>query len=337
MSSDYETNPTSTGSKDFTWTIKNPCVDPTYAYVIQGSDPNATQDSAILDALFYIIYDESLTYDEQTEHTLYTTTSNTLCGGLTYSAKYDGSAIDALLNQSAGDLVSFDAVSDANKRTFVIDSDDESLIESFKIYSMRVELTNYPTATYATASFKEYTSTITFQDPRLVGDVCENPVVASITPTSQTASVTDDYSGTAKTWTYNPFTIFPGLCASKITVSCTSIDGPNLPNGSTHPLQCTDYEVASDNTVSLTFTSAQYENLVVAPGTYTFNYQVTTDSSVPELTKPLSFDLILTDVCDPPTTFELSSTNADISYTITDTKKTVPTDIFNIVPSYCKF
>ena len=97
---------------------------------------------------------------------------------------------------------------------------------------MRVELTNYPTATYSSASFKEYTSTITFQDPRTVGNVCENPLVTTITETTQTDLVTDDYSGTTKTWTYNPYDISPGLCASKVTVSCNSIEGPDLPDGS---------------------------------------------------------------------------------------------------------
>ena len=68
--------------------------------------------------------------------------------------------------------------------------------------------------------------------------------------------------------------------------------------------------------------------MVVAPGTYTFNYQVTTDSSVPELTKPLSFDLILTDVCDPPESFSVISQIADIDYTITQNRVSVAKDVF---------
>ena len=49
----------------------------------------------------------------------------------------------------------------------------------------------------------------------------------------------------------------------------------------------------------------QYENDELPPGTYTFTYQVTTDASVPELTKTFSFNLVLVDICDSPETLEV--------------------------------
>ena len=158
-------------------------MDPLFAKVIQGSDPSAATDTSILDALNYIIWDEPLDYIENTVHTLSTSVPNNLCGdpssasALVFSAEVEGSAINTVLDEFKGDFMSFDPTT----RTFRVDSDDEDLIDEVKTYKMRVELADYPTATYPTASFLEYESTVTFQDPSLVGDVCENPNIASIT------------------------------------------------------------------------------------------------------------------------------------------------------------
>ena len=229
---------------------------------------------------------------------------------------------------------------DPTTRTFRVDSDDEDLIDEVKTYKMRVELADYPTATYPTASFLEYESTVTFQDPSLVGDVCENPNIASITTETQTASVTDNFSGTPKTWTYVPYTIAPAICTSKLSVICVEITGPNTDAGAAHPLECSDYEIggSNGNDLSFTFSQSQYDTQL-APGTYTFTYNVTTDINVPELTKTLTFDLILTDICDDSSnTITATSALPNVDYTITDTKKSIATTgIFTITPTVCPF
>ena len=55
-----------TDSKDFLWKIKNPCVDPDYTYVIQGTDKDGVQEPNLLDNLNYVVFDERLIYTEST-------------------------------------------------------------------------------------------------------------------------------------------------------------------------------------------------------------------------------------------------------------------------------
>ena len=141
-----------------------------------------------------------------------TTVPNGICGDLTllYTAKYNDAVIDT--NLGATDVMSFDPDSSDTERKFAIESDDTELIEESKGYSMKVEIADYPTATYPTASSTEYTATILFQDPELVGDVCENENVTTLTPTDQTASLSDDYSGAEFFFTYIPYDIEPIVC-----------------------------------------------------------------------------------------------------------------------------
>ena len=44
----FETDATKTDSVDFVWKIKNPCIDPEYTKIIQGTDPEGDQVDNIL-------------------------------------------------------------------------------------------------------------------------------------------------------------------------------------------------------------------------------------------------------------------------------------------------
>ena len=63
----------------------------------------------------------------------------------------------------------------------------------------------------------------------------------------------------------------------------------------------------------------------------------TEGASAVDLTPTFTFDIVLTDPCDPPTSLEVSSLIDDFDFTITDDKDTVSTNIFTISPDFCKF
>ena len=66
---------------------------------------------------------------------------------------------------------------------------------------------------------------------------------------------------------------------------------------------------------------------------------MTTNINVPELTETLTFDLILSDICDDSSnTIVATSALPNVDYTITDTKKSISTTgIFTITPTVCPF
>ena len=138
----------------FTWTIKNPCVDPSKTYIIQGTDPAGAQDPHLLDDLTYVVYDDRLIFTGNVAHSVYSTVLYGLCDGLAvvYSAKFDGADIDA-----SGAVMDFELASDPLLYTFGVDTDDVSLIDTTKDYSMMVAIEIYPTAPITT-----YSATVEF-------------------------------------------------------------------------------------------------------------------------------------------------------------------------------
>ena len=125
-----------------------------------------------------------------------------------------------------------------------------------------------------------------------------------------------------------PYTVDPDIC--DLTVSCNSVSTITNSTG----IECQDLTA---NALTLSFDSTDYLGGLI-PGTYTFNFTVSTaGASDPALTPTFTFDIELKDPCDPPTSLTVTSQISDLSYTITETKKTISTDIFTIDPPFCKY
>lgn len=95
-----------------------------------------------------------------------------------YTATYDDVTIDSA--SGATGPISF---SDGTQQ-YTIDSEDDTLITKVKNYSLKVEMEDYPTETYPTADFKEYSAMITYLDPTMVGDVCQDPDITTLIPST---------------------------------------------------------------------------------------------------------------------------------------------------------
>ena len=147
---------------------------------------------------------------------------HTLCGDFSYSATFDGTAVD-------GDPLAYDSFT----RKFTADSDDRSLIGSTKPYAVTATFANWPPSTYSTAPSVTQSSTIEFVDP------CLNPF--TFVSTGQTDPAPDKYTGNAITYTLTPFTITPAFC--EISYVCDSI---TFENGATSNIACSDLIPAGD-------------------------------------------------------------------------------------------
>ena len=109
-----------TNTQSFTWTIKNPCIDTDYVNI----------ESPGLDELLYIIYNpQSLDYTHD-EYFVVTSPEQIanfdLCGPIVYQGRFDGVAAP----ETGGDPLSYVP----STRTFTVDTDDESLIETVRPY-----------------------------------------------------------------------------------------------------------------------------------------------------------------------------------------------------------
>ena len=141
---------------------------------------------------------------------------------------------------------------------------------------MKVEITEYPTATYPNASFKEYTGKVNFLDPS--GEVtkaeCEDPGITSWTVPEQTASLAETYSNSAtKAFRYTYHDTAPSrFCRQYIKITCATITHDTL--GTSHPFLCADYELDDNLDVVFDIVQDDYFNMIIPPGTYTFTYDV---------------------------------------------------------------
>ena len=105
-------------------------------------------------------------------------------------------------------------------------------------------------------------------------DPCIDTNFVTITQTTQTDPSADSYSGNDVTFVYNPFNIVaPIICLSNVdAVSCQSIS-PDI--GANLPCQ----ELSASGELTWNFPQSSYTNGDVPPGTYTFTYDVSTESS----------------------------------------------------------
>lgn len=161
---------------------------------------------------------------------------------------------------------------------------------------------------------------------------CLSSTYATLTGTENQGSFTDTYSGTAQTFTHSDFTVAPGICP--LTITCDSISGP-----SSGVLLCENYELVEQLdgslTTSLVFTETDFSDNGLAPGTYTFTYDVTTGSSDAPLTKQFFFTVTLVDPC-LSATFTNTPVFADQELTLTDsaTSYAYPSSV-TFTPTYC--
>ena len=144
---------------------------------------------------------------------------------------------------------------------------------------------------------KPDTYELTFQNP------CIDSNFVTLTPTAQTVSLTDNYSGTDKVFTYNPFTVEPRFC--EMTVQCNNVSGPS------NLLGCREL---SNGSLTWNFTPNDYKVNRITPGEYTYTFDVSTGND-PALTKQFSFKVILIDACLTPVIVKPTTTPQD--YTIT--------------------
>lgn len=152
---------------------------------------------------------------------------------------------------------------------------------------------------------------------------CELARLTTITPTAQTSPGPDAYSGSNIDFTYNPFTVVPSWC--DLTVTCESVTIGGAPGA----ISCIDLV---DGQVTQSYDDSDYP--IVQPGTYTFEYKVSTGGTDAALNPTFTFDVVLQDPCDPPTV--ATSTLVDQAYTISDVSQTYTLNpLITVTPSYC--
>ena len=130
-------------------TFANPCINPDYVYI----------EAPTLVDYDYFIYAAAEVLDAHEPFELVTVpVEHSLCGGLTFVAKFDG-------NPVTGAVLTYDE----SARQFTLQSDDENLFKVVRTYSVEAELTLYPAASYPTAATARAIADIFFDNP------CEDP------------------------------------------------------------------------------------------------------------------------------------------------------------------
>ena len=134
----------------------------------------------------------------------------------------------------------------------------------------------------------------TLVEDRTLDLIIKNPcfVASKLTWTepTQTDPPSDVYTGTDVVFTYDPYTVLPAFC--EITVSCSgTVSGPTL---ATTTLPCDDLD--SNDQLINNFDDSDY-NGGLAPGTYTYTFEVTTNEGQADVTKTFTVDFVLEDPC----------------------------------------
>ena len=115
----------------------------------------------------------------------------------------------------------------------------------------------------------------------------------TITATTQPSVVpaSDSYTGTDMTFTHNQFVVTPSYC--ELSIKCRSVTPVN------GDLSC--QELNSNNGLVFNFTPEDYTERRVAPGSYTFTFDVSADEGNADLTESFDVVVILEDPCINPT------------------------------------
>jgi len=184
--------------------VKNPCIDPAYIVINQTPLPAGKQ---------YILHDYKIAGGYTFTHDPFTIVTSpithTMCGGLTYTATFNGSPINTTTKTSTG--MAYNTTS----LTFEIYSENFGLLGD-KTFTLAAYLTNYP----VTVSSKPDSQTIKIINP------CLNPF--SLNATAQTNPPDYYYSSNAYPKvqvTLAQYVVDPAASVCPITYSC-SVSGP---------------------------------------------------------------------------------------------------------------
>ena len=149
-----------------------------------------------------------------------------------------------------------------------------------------------------TPKIKTDTFTITYATP------CTDAALSPLTVVTQTATVSNSYTGAAS-WTYTPYKVKGNLCP--LTLTCESVSGPTgvtgfaCPCGSNGCTQATHTAAGVKSTgsftISKTYDSAAYKAAGTPPGTYTYNFKVSTGGVGTSLNKSFSVVQTVVDPC----------------------------------------
>ena len=133
----------------FTLTLKNPCIDTNFVTITTAALPTNLQ---------YILHDFEATGGDTFTHSAFSVVtapfSHTLCGGLTYSATFNG----ATIGPGTKPPMAYDTAT----RTFNVYSEDFGLLGT-KSITVTAQLTTYK----STATTPEVSTTIEIIDPCL--------------------------------------------------------------------------------------------------------------------------------------------------------------------------
>jgi len=277
-------------SATFTLTLKNPCIDPAFVQINQVALPVGKQ---------YYLHDFKAVGGYKFTHNAFefvtSPISHSLCGGLTYTATFNGQAINTLTKPPM-------AYNTAT-RTFEIYSEDFSLLGDRTI-TLAAFLTNYP---ITKSPLPDAPTTIKLLNP------CLNPF--SLTSNAQINPANYIYKSVARPtviFTLVPYSVDPDASVCPITYSC-AVAGPRTDICS----KADGDTVATFNTATGGYTFTSYDMANYPPGAYTF----TITGTVGAKSATSTFVMTLVDPC-PTTTLTIHNPASfiDQNYVLRDPK-----------------
>ena len=259
--------------------IKNPCINTAYVTI----DLPAT-----LPGGEYVVESGPMPFDaiaaDQQELVNALPTDHDLCGAIVCVDKYMGNANDESVVTWNQDIL-----------TWTVSTDDRTLIDHTRTFSLECEFASYPKATYPTATSDTSTGIVDFIDP-CIEDF-------TVTAESQTAFTTSKFDDTEISTIITPFTVVPSSCPA--TYYCDSV---RRVDAEATDLDCTDFAVdgellggVDDGKISITITEDDYINEVYKPGVFKLNLCATVSQETPTCEE---IEVELVDPCDPPTSLD---------------------------------
>ena len=244
-----------------------------------------------------------------------------LCGSSPDYDLLDGAII---VPSSGGDPISYNGAT----REINANSVDETLDNTKKTYTVSASLSDYPQIPAVTAPLE-----IDYVDP------CLNPF--DLKPESQT-DITDNFSGTAKTFTLNKFTVDPSRC--DITYECNSVS-KEPQRGGEKVLTCSDINFdgtfngdPTDGKFTFTATGTEYEAGTLTPGQITVEICGTvTEAELTATNRKRCKNVLitLTDPCNAPVSVTKPGLASPQTYIITDAALEYTHPDFVVDPTFC--
>ena len=307
----YGTNNAATSSVDFDVTFENPCVDTDFVNI---EAPGTLSD------LEYPITSGAKQYTHEAFTVSTVPFSHDICGDLTCTTKYNSVVVGASDTPFA--------YSDPANDEITINSNDANLIGQEVPYSIECKFLSHPTAPSA-------------QNSALVKYTSPCVELASLTATSQTGPVTDEYTGNVISNNIQPFTVSPDICKVKYTCNEVTRQDSNQSALSCSDLNFPDPETTDCATescpVTITIPPEEYGPDGPKPGCFDVNFCGVVEGSSPPVEECADMVVCLTDPCDPPTTMVMAPL-VDQEYIIyNDGNPSYTRPPVIIVPDYCPF